>query len=58
MMVTHLCPVCHREAKPSVHKNIPRHFDSRRIDICPGGGEPFYITVEIDITPELMAVAA
>ena len=46
----YLCPVCHREVKPTVGRNITRHMDSLRRDICPGGGEPLSSAVTIDLT--------
>lgn len=41
-----LCPVCRRDVKPTIHANIPHHFDSIRADVCPASGEPYRITLE------------
>ena len=40
------CPVCRRLLKPTVHQNIPSHYDSIREDVCPASGEPFRIMLE------------
>ncbi|MCB1288442.1 MAG: hypothetical protein KDB47_12245, partial [Mycobacterium sp.] len=53
----YLCPVCHREVKPTVGRNITRHMDSLRRDICPGGGEPLSSAVTIDLSQGNMGVA-
>ena len=45
MSIRNLCPVCHREAKPTLKANIAAHLDSIRQDTCPGSGQPFRITV-------------
>lgn len=45
MSIRNLCPVCHRDVKPTIKGNIVAHMDSRRYDKCPGSGEPFRITV-------------
>ncbi|XTP37132.1 hypothetical protein ACORG1_13320 [Mycobacterium sp. TJFP1] len=50
------CPVCRRELKPSVHGNIPSHFDSIREDVCPASGEPYRIMLERQ--PEFVGVVA
>jgi hypothetical protein len=52
----YLCPVCLREARKTSKGNIWSHFDALRIDVCPGGGQPFHITVVSD--PEFQAVTA
>lgn len=49
-----LCPVCLREARKTVAGNIWSHYDTLRIDVCPGSGQPFGITVVSD--PEFAAV--
>ena len=42
----YVCPVCRREAKPTMRGNIPSHFDQIRQDVCPATGHPFRIMIE------------
>ncbi|OMC02155.1 hypothetical protein A5733_26075 [Mycobacterium sp. NS-7484] len=51
-----LCPVCWQPVRPTIHANIPQHFDSIREDICPGSGEHYRLTIER--RPEFEGVAS
>lgn len=51
-----LCPVCLREARRTAAGNIWSHYDALRIDVCPGSGHPFRISIVSD--PEFTAVFA
>ena len=53
-LARNLCPVCHRDVKPTLRANIAAHLDSIRADTCPGSGHPFRITVYSE--PEFLGV--
>ena len=56
MLTTHLCPVCRQAVARTTRGNIGAHLDSLRANNCPGGGQPFDIT--ITVTPEFALVTS
>ena len=53
-MTRFLCPVCRREARKTLKRNIGHHLDSIRADVCPGSGLPWDTAVSSD--PEFQGV--
>lgn len=50
----YVCPVCHRDLKPTLYQRIPSHFDTGQRDMCPATGYPYRIMV--DRAPETVEV--
>jgi hypothetical protein len=49
-MTVHLCPVCWQHVEPTErHNNIAGHMDSLRRGQCPASGQPFHITVTLNL---------
>lgn len=54
-MTIYLCPVCRSCVKPTLRQNIPAHMDRLRFGVCPAGGEP--IRIALEVSPEFTGVA-
>lgn len=44
-MMGRWCPVCHRTVEKTRRGNIGAHLTSTRERPCPGGGQPWHITI-------------
>jgi competence CoiA-like predicted nuclease len=44
-VIRRLCPVCRQQVARTMGLNIQSHFDSLRLETCPGSGEPYRIAL-------------